>query len=96
MFDANGDIVLPDLLGNEQKVAVFDALVKWVVDDKQSFRVVENPLFKKLMRTLNPLYVVPSRRTLVRGIDDQCKEALQDFHRVLSKIPGRVAIRDCL
>jgi hypothetical protein len=92
VFHNSGKCALPDILPNDEKASIFEALVNWIVDDKQAFRVVENLKFQRLIRRLNPLYRIPSRRTVVRGIADGYEVALQNFREIISTIPGRVAI----
>jgi hypothetical protein len=70
VFDCFGQVALPDILPDNQKANIFKALVDWLVDDKQAFRVVENAKFLRFVNSLNNLFFVPSRRTVVRGIAD--------------------------
>jgi hypothetical protein len=42
--------------------------------------------------SLNRFYKLPSRRTIVRAIDDVYKEKIAEFMIILESIPGRVAL----
>ena len=81
-----------EILPDEQRAAIFEEFIAWIVDDKQSFRVVENDRFRGFVNRLNHLYKLPSRRTLVRGIQDQFEQAEARFMNILSNIPGKVAL----
>jgi hypothetical protein len=68
------------------------ALVSWIVDDKQAFQVVEKPSFSAVCKSLNKFYALPSRRSLVRGIEDAYENVGRNIRDMFNKIPGRVAI----
>jgi hypothetical protein len=63
----------------------------FIVDDKQAFQVVEKASFQNFVRSLNRYYKLPSRRTIVRAIDDVYNQAALDFKAIIENIPGRVA-----
>lgn len=88
----SGVIFLPDVMPDDEKVAVFYALVDWIVDDKQAFCVVENSKFQKFVSRLNNLYRLTSRCTVVRGLEDRYEVALRNFCNIFADIPGRVAL----
>ena len=69
-----------------------EALIKWVADDKQAFSVVESQSFARFLQTIDSPYKLPSRRTLVRCLDDEFSAAKLKFLAILSEIPGRVAV----
>lgn len=61
----SGNIFLPDVMPYDVKAVVFDALVDWIVDNKQAFRIVENSKFQKFVSRLNNLHRLTSRRIVV-------------------------------
>ncbi len=81
-----------NVIDDDTRADIFNALVEWVVDDKQAFQVVEKASFKTLCGKLNRFYSLPARRTLVRGMDDAYEVAELQLRRILEDIPGRVPI----
>ncbi|XP_036142944.1 zinc finger BED domain-containing protein 4-like [Monomorium pharaonis] len=55
--------------------------------DKMPLSAVENKGFKKLMKTIVPLYKVPSRRTVTRLLEDRYKTLKNNF---IAKIDGAI------
>ena len=64
--------------------AIDKALLKWIVDDAQAFRVVEEPSFLNLLEALNVRYIPPTRQTVSSTIRTQGEETKQKIRNVLS------------
>lgn len=66
-------------------------VVDWVIFDQQSFNVVENKKFIKMMNTFDPRYKVPDRHQIkeltILEFDNRRSKIKYDLH----KIPGRVS-----
>ena len=92
-FSKNGSsLVRHNVLSDDARADIFQALVLWVVDDKQAFQVVEKASFKNLVSKLNKNFSVPARRTLCRGLVEEYHVGEQEFRAIVESIPGRVAI----
>jgi hypothetical protein len=88
--DGNPDI--HNQINDVRKGEIPKSLVEFIVYDKQTFSVGENDSFRKFVYSLNRFYKLPSRRTIVRAIDDVYKDTIVEFRRILESIPGRVAL----
>ena len=80
------------MMDEKTQDSINQSLIQFVVDNKQSFSIVESSSFKTFVNRLNRWFRVPSRRTLCRGLADQYMEALRKFKSILEEIPGRVAL----
>lgn len=54
---------------NEDNEQITERLLEWIIDDKQSFSVVENSKFKHFIEGLNAAYTLPVRQTVSTKID---------------------------
>jgi hypothetical protein len=71
-FSKNGSrLISHNILDKAKQEHILSALVRWIVDNKIPFSVVENASFLRLLKQLNPLFSAPSRRTIGRGIEDR-------------------------
>ena len=57
-----------------EKERITEALADFIVQTNTSLKMVENPAFRKLVFKLNSGYIVPSRATITRKIDDRVEE----------------------
>lgn len=55
----------------ELKSKILKALTKFIVENKEPFNLVESNSFKEFVGILSPNYIMPSRQTLVRSINDE-------------------------
>jgi hypothetical protein len=78
---------------NEDRTGeILKSPAEFIVDNKQAFSVKENDSFRIFVYSLSRFYKLPSRRTIVRAIDDLYKDTILEFRRILESIPGRVAL----
>jgi Hermes transposase DNA-binding domain len=95
-FSSTGRPYRRDLMGDERRAEVLKALVRWVVDDKQSFSVVERSYFKKFFGALCRQYTLPSRRTLGRALFGEFENASAQFRSLIDGVSGRFGLTvDC-
>jgi hypothetical protein len=73
---ADGNLDIHNQINDDRKGEILKSLVEFIVDDKQAFSVVENDSFRKFVYSLNRFYKLPSRRTIVRAIDDVYKDTI--------------------
>ena len=52
-------------LSSGDKNEVDEALVNMVIEDSQPFTIVEDKGFQKLVKALNPSYVLPTRQVCI-------------------------------
>ena len=67
-------------LDKKKKEKITEAVADFIIQDTEYFEVVEKPAFRNLIFTCEPNYIVPSRRTITKRIDekaDHCKELLK-------------------
>ena len=76
----------------ETRATQLEALVDFIVDNKQPFSLVESKSFAAFLRTIDTRYELPSRRTFCRALTDIYGEAFVKLQAVLQGIPGRVAL----
>jgi hypothetical protein len=62
-------------IDQKKKEKITDSIVNFVIQDITHFDVVEKPSFRKMMFTCEPNFVVPSRRTITRKIDEKAEES---------------------
>ena len=88
-FSSDGARLLKhNIVDDDTRAEIFEAIVTWVVDDKQAFQVVEKEAFRAMCKKLNKFYTVPTRRTLVRGILDAYVRSIERIREVFDAIPG--------
>jgi hypothetical protein len=92
LIRADGGLDHHNIIDDERRAQILKSLVRFVVEDKQSFSIVQKPAFHGLVKSLNRFYNIPSRDTLVRAINDQYGVVHQQFRTVLDSIPGCVAL----
>lgn len=79
-------------LTEKEKSEVTKAFVKWVVNGLQPFTICENEYFSQFVRRLNPLYQIPSRRSLkmeVFRLFDLAKESIKS---ILHETAGAISL----
>ena len=67
-------------LDKKKKEKITEAVADFIIEDTNNFEVVEKQAFRKMIFTCEPNYIVPSRRTITRRIDEKaesCKELLK-------------------
>jgi len=62
-------------LPHEEQQKVQTALISFIVQDEQAFSVAESPSFKALVAVLNPRASLPSKKTLIKEVEEQAKIA---------------------
>ena len=66
----------------EEYSELFNKLMKWVIRDGQSFRVVDNPEFRDFLTDLNPRFQIPSRQTIRNKIDDRYEQYKKNIIKI--------------
>jgi len=66
-------------LQGDEYLVHFNKLVKWVIRDSQSFRVVDSFEFRDFLIGLNPRFQVPSRQTIRKKIGDRYEQYKKDI-----------------
>jgi hypothetical protein len=66
-------------------------VVIWIISDQQSFRVVENEKFIKMMNTFDPRYKVLNRHQVKEIVMQEFDKRRSNIGYDLRKIPGKVA-----
>jgi hypothetical protein len=95
-FSSTGCLDRHDLMGDERRAEALKALVRWVVDDKQSISVVERPSFKIFAGALCRQHTLPSRRTLERALLEEFENDSAQFRSLLDGVRGRFGLTvDC-
>jgi len=69
-------------LQGEEYSELFNKLMKWVIRDGQSFRVVDNPEFRDFLTDLNPRFQIPSRQTIRNKIDDRYEQYKKNIIKI--------------
>jgi hypothetical protein len=87
----DGTLDVHNQIDDQRKSEILTALCMFIVDDKQAFQVVKKASFQNFVRSFNRYYKLPSRRTIVRAIDDVYNQSALDFKAIIENIPGRVA-----
>ena len=67
-------------LDKKKKEKITEAIAEFIIEDANYFDIVEKQTFRKMLFTCEPDYIVPSRRTITRKIDekaDSCKGLLR-------------------
>lgn len=67
-------------MDKKKKERITESIADFIIEDTNNFEVAEKPSFRKLIFTCEPNYIVPSRRTITRKIDEKaehCKELLK-------------------
>ena len=67
-------------LDKKKKEKITEAVADFIIEDTNNFEVVEKQAFRKMIFTCEPNYIVPSRRTITRRIDEKaesCKVLLK-------------------
>ena len=92
-LNCDGRLNLYNQMSDDAKEHALKALTEFIVDQKESFFVVDKESFHTFCRSLNKWYTPPSRQTLVRSVlQDLYVTAQRRFVRELQNIPGRVAL----
>ena len=74
-----------DQLPNKIKEELDKCLVEFIICENKSFESVESHFFRKLMFTANNGYIMPSRRTLTRKVDDKIVQVKKDLKEEILK-----------
>ena len=61
------DALHAPLVGSQKEV-VDEALITWIIEDFQAFNVVESEAFQEFLKTLNPRYQLPTRKTVAKRV----------------------------
>ena len=62
-------------------------MIDWIIASQQPWRVVEETSFKELLKNLNPLFKIPTAKTISNYMDiiyDEQKKKVQQYLRNLS------------
>src|SRR5207244_2232275 len=81
-----------DPWSHEEKLIRDQALVEWIIVNLQSFSVVTNPQFIKLINTLDPRYILPGRTSLKEKVTEYFEGMRKIVKLDLEKIPGKVSL----
>ena len=65
------------------------AVVIWIIVDQQSFRVVENKLFIRMMNVFDPRYKVPDRYQIKEMVIQEFNRCRSSIGHDLQKITGK-------
>ncbi|XP_051962567.1 zinc finger BED domain-containing protein 4-like [Xyrauchen texanus] len=71
--------------GSGEKKDVDESLVNMVIEDSQPFTIVEDKGFRKLVKALNPTYVLPTRQALKAMVEDKYKESKEKAKALVLK-----------
>lgn len=66
-----------------------EILTKWIINDNQSFRVVENKFFLQFVSLLNNNYKLLNRKNIALNIDTLYDKKFNDIKTMLSKIDSK-------
>lgn len=81
-------VVFPE----HKKKEANNRLVRMVIDNKESFSLVENDSFISFCYSLNPAYNLPSRRTLCNQIKTEYGLAFEKILKILNETEGRLSV----
>ena len=66
-------------------------VVIWIISDQQSFKVVENEKFIKMINTFDPRYKVPNHRQIKEMVIQEFDKRQSNIRYDLREIPSKVA-----
>ena len=85
-------VVRHDILQGPELEKCTKALIRFIVDAKLSFRIVQSKAFRSYVATLNKHIPTVRRRTLVRLIQGEHMEKMEIINQTLSDIKSNIAI----
>lgn len=87
----SGNVDVPES-SDKQNTSIFESLINWIVDDKQSLSVVENVMSKRLFQHLNSIFCVCPSFTI--GLEAKHSYTVVGLHfmKIISHIPQNVAL----
>ncbi|CAJ0835911.1 3845_t:CDS:2, partial [Entrophospora sp. SA101] len=68
-----------------------DDLVKWIVANDQSFLVVENKLFQKMIKRLNKEAIIPSADSIHNFIYHNFNKIKENLKKELQETPSKIS-----
>lgn len=65
-------------------------LLKFIIDNMQAFAVVDNKCFLELMYELDPMYVVPDRKTIAENIKNNFDDQLNKIKTLIKETKSKI------
>lgn len=75
-----------------EQAKILKAIMEYIVENKEPFKLVEKKSFRKLMSVLVPFYECPSKSTILRCISDNFNRKEDWFKGVLNNITSMVGL----
>src|SRR6266542_5398927 len=74
----------------EVQIKKTQAIIKWIVLDMQSFKVVESTAFNNMILVLDPHYQIPGRGTVKNIIMKEFEKRRELIKNIIKNILGKV------
>ena len=72
-------------IAKKDKKDIDDGVLEYLICDNESFETVESHFFRQMLFKANKSYVVPSRQTITRKIDEKINKVKKDLKEEINK-----------